>query len=84
MKMDRIVVGPNRVDGIVWMTASVDGFRFEVGAARSGEWRIFHMPVVPTSYYYSKASALAEAYEREHAAELAALFAEAEAQQKKT
>lgn len=78
--MDRVAGSPRHEAGYVWLKVRVDGYRIEVGAARSGEWRIFHMPA--KSPDYDKATALAEAYERDHATEFATLFAEAEAWRK--
>jgi hypothetical protein len=75
--MDRVVGKPFHRSGKVWLPTRVDGHRFDVGADKPGEWSTCSMS--PSHADWKTGQSLAEAYEREHAAEFAPLFAEAEA-----
>lgn len=75
--MDRVTGKPRHEAGVVLLPVRIGGYRFEIGAVRPGDWTITHFD--HTSADYKAAKALADAYEREHDAELALLFAAAEA-----
>lgn len=68
---------PRHSGGVVWIPVEADGHKFEIGAARPGDWNMGQHS--PPACAMEIAKKLAEAYEKQYADELAPLFAEAEA-----
>lgn len=75
--MNRVMGAAKRECGFVWLTVRIDGYRWQVGAARSGEWRTSFGG--PETTDETEAARLANQWERDNADEAKRLFAEAEA-----